>query len=159
MAKTPIVRQASLLGSIPNLAVLALFTIVAFYFSRESGLLLGPATFLALRLVLRAIPRDHRTGIGMVRRQEFSDAIPHFLRSFEFFDNHKWLDDYRAFFLLSSSAVCYREMALANTGFCYSQTGDGANARKYYSQCIEHFPDSLLASTALKMINAGARDA
>ena len=159
MAKTPMIRQASILGSIPNLAVLALFITVAFYFSRENVLILGAASFLALRFLLRAIPRDHRTGIGLVRRQEFSDAIPHFLRSFEFFDNRKWLDDYRAFFLLSPSAVCYREMALANVGFCYSQTGDGENARKYYNQCIELFPDSMLASTALQMLNAGASDA
>lgn len=158
MAKTPMIRQASILGSIPNLAVLTVFIAVAFYFSPEHGLILGAASFLALRFLLRAIPRDHRTGIGMARRQEFSDAIPYFLRSFEFFDNRKWLDNYRAFFLLSPSAACYREMALANAGFCYSQTGDGENARKYYSQCIELFPDSILASTGLQMLNAGASD-
>jgi tetratricopeptide (TPR) repeat protein len=91
----------------------------------------------------------------MVRRQNFADAVRHFERSFEFFEIRPWLDNYRAFLLLSPSSISYREMALANAGFCYSQIGDGVNARKYYERCLEMFPDSMLASTALQMLNAG----
>ncbi|WP_283431286.1 tetratricopeptide repeat protein [Neorhodopirellula lusitana] len=44
---------------------------------------------------------------------------------------------------------------MANAAFCYAQAGDGANARKYYERCLELFPDSMLATTALAMLNAG----
>ena len=156
MAKTPMIRQASLLGSIPNLAVLALFVWTGVTYDQRNGIIYGAAAFLALRFALRAIPRDHRAGIGLVKNQQFADAIPHFLRSFDFFESKRWLDDHRAFFMLSPSSACYREMALANAAFCYSQVGDGANARKHYERCLELFPDSMLASTALAMMNAGS---
>ena len=156
MAKTPMIRQASILGSIPNLAVLALFVWAGFSYFARDGIMYGAAAFVALRFALRAIPYDHRAGIALVRSQQFTDAIPHFLRSFDFFESKRWLDDYRAFLLLSPSSASYREMAMANAGFCYAQAGDGANARKYYERCLELFPDSILASTALAMLNAGA---
>ncbi len=149
------IRQVSIPGAIPHLAVLAMFVFAGWYISRDFGVIGGAALFLALRFRLRAIPRDHRAGIGLVRQQQFVDAIPYFLRSFEFFDDRRWLDDYRAIFMLSPSSASYREMALANAGFCYSQIGDGVNARKYYERCLELFPDSGIASTALKMLTSG----
>lgn len=156
MVKTPMIRQASILGSIPNLAVLGLFVYVGVASFSRSGIVFGAAAFLALRFALRAIAHDHRAGVGLVRNQKFADAIPYFLRSFDFFDSKRWLDDYRAFFMLSPSSASYREMALANAAFCYSQVGDGANARKYYERCLELYPNSMLASTALAMLNAGS---
>ena len=155
MAKTPMIRQASILGSIPNLLVLALFVWAGVSYFARDGMIYGLAAFFALRFALRAIPRDHRAGIALVRNQKYSDAVPHFLRSFDYFESKRWLDDYRAFFMLSPSNASYREMALANAGFCSSQVGDGANARKYYERCLELFPDSMLASTSLAMLNAG----
>jgi len=102
------------------------------------------------------IARDHRKGIGLVRQQRFKDAIPHFLQSYESFDQRRWLDDYRAIFMLSASAMSYREMALNNAGFCYSQIEDGVNARKYYEQCLALFPESGFASAALKMMDSAS---
>ncbi|SMP44520.1 Tetratricopeptide repeat-containing protein [Neorhodopirellula lusitana] len=155
MAKTPMIRQASILGSIPNLAVLALFVCAGFSCFARDGMIYGAAAFFVLRFALRSIPHDHRAGVALVRSQQFADAIPHFLRSFDFFESKRWLDDYRAFLLLSPSSASYREMAMANAAFCYAQAGDGANARKYYERCLELFPDSMLATTALAMLNAG----
>ena len=149
------IRQASILSSIPNLLVLALFVWAGVSYFARDGMIYGLAAFFALRFALRAIPRDHRAGIALVRNQKYSDAVPHFLRSFDYFESKRWLDDYRAFFMLSPSNASYREMALANAGFCSSQVGDGASARKYYEQCLELFPDSMLASSALAMLNAG----
>ena len=156
MSMVPVVRQASIAGSVPNLAVLVLFLWAGVAGFDGNGILYGAAAFLVLRFALRAVPRDHRTGIRLLQKRRFADATPHFLRSFEFFESKRWLDDYRSFFMLSPSLASYREMALANAAFCYSQVGDGANARKYYEQCLEIFPDSMLASTALAMMNAGA---
>ena len=58
---------------------------------------------------------------------------------------------------MSPSAASYREMALANIGFCYSQIGDGDEARQYYTECIQRFPESGLATTALRMMDTGMR--
>lgn len=156
MPKTPMIRQVSILGSIPNLTVLALSIAVALEFFPEHGVVFGAAFFLALRLFLRSIPRDHRAGIQLVRNQQFEDAVPHFLRSFEFFERHPWLDTYRAILMLSPAAISYREMALANAGFCCSQIGDGENARKYYEWCLELFPESGLASSAIRMMQSAS---
>lgn len=157
MSQIPIVKQASILGSLAGLAVIGIFIFVGLALSPQNGILYGVAAYFVLRLILRTIPSDHRTGITKVREQQFSEAMLHFQRSFDFFENKPWLDDYRALFLLSPSAISYREMALANLGFCYAQFGDGPKARHYYEQCLERFPDSLLASSALAMLDSGAK--
>ncbi|MEL6108364.1 MAG: tetratricopeptide repeat protein [Planctomycetota bacterium] len=156
MAQIPMVSQTSLVGSIPAVVVLGIFIFAAIALSSRHGILYGVAAYFALRLILHAIPSSHRKGVSEVRAGQFSEALPRFHRSFEFFDSRRWLDDYRALFLLSPSAISYREMALANLGFCYAQLGDGRNARKCYERCLELFPESLIASSALAMLDSGA---
>jgi tetratricopeptide (TPR) repeat protein len=86
--------------------------------------------------------RDHCRGVGLTKQEWYADAIPYFQRSFEFFDRHSHLDRFRSIILMSPSAAAYREMALANIGFCYSQIGDGDQARRYYVECLERWgPD------------------
>ena len=102
-----------------------------------------------------AIPCYHRRGVGLVRQQRFADAIPLFKKSLEFFDRHSWVDRFRCIVLMSPSAVSYRETALANIGFCYSQIGNGDHARQDYTECLRRFPESGLAATALRMMDSG----
>ena len=45
-------------------------------------------------------------------------------------------------------------MAICNIAFSYSQIGDGEQARSYYEKCLERFPESGLALTALRMTDA-----
>ncbi len=156
MSKTPTVSQVSTPGSVIALIILALLLFAGLLVSKDYGIFLGASSFLILRLLLRLIAREHRRGLKLVSQQRFNEAIPHFLQSYDFFDQRRWLDNYRAIFLLSPSAISYREMALNNVGFCYSQIGDGANARKYYEQCLARFPQSGIAAAALKMMNAAS---
>ena len=100
------------------------------------------------------LARDHRAGIGYVKKQCFEEAIPRFLNSLEFFDRYPWIDRFRAIVFMSSSYASYREMALLNVAFCYSQIGDGKRSREYYEQCLERFPNSGMAKSALRMIDA-----
>lgn len=158
MSKTPMIRQVSILASLPYLIVLAGFVYVGTQLSSEYGVLWALALFLLLRFLLRKIPRYHRTGIRLVRQQQFAEAIPCFVRSFEFFEKQLWLDRYRSVLLLSPSSVSYREMALCNAGFCCSQIDEGANARKYYEQCLGLFPESMVAMSALKTLDAGKKE-
>ncbi|PHQ61052.1 MAG: hypothetical protein COC08_06375 [Maribacter sp.] len=55
--------------------------------------------------------------------------------------------------------MSYREMALANIGFCYSQIGDGIKSKEYYERTLKEFPESGLAKSALKMMSAMEKNA
>ncbi len=156
-SRTPTIKQVSLIGAVPHLAVLVALIVFGRWLDSDNGPLIGLGLFLVVRLILRAIPHDHRSAIALVRKHQFADAIPCFQRSLDFFDRYPWLDKYRSLLLLSPSAASYREMALANMGFCYSQVGDGHNARSHYQQCLERFPDSGLAQTALNMMDSVSR--
>jgi tetratricopeptide (TPR) repeat protein len=156
--RTPIVRQVSWLVALPSLLVLAAVAMLGLYLGGNTGLIVAVACFLAYSIGMRSlIAREHRRGIRLVRSKQFGEAIPHFERSFEFFDRHRWLDDWRGLVLLSSSRASYREMALLNVAFCLSQLGDGARAAETYQRCLELFPESGMAEAALRMLGAATR--
>ena len=60
---------------------------------------------------------------------------------------------------MSASAMSYREMALCNIAFCYSQIGKGMKAIEYYQRVLKEFPNSGLAQSALRMIESGEDNA
>jgi tetratricopeptide (TPR) repeat protein len=151
----PVVRQISWLAVLPQL--LALFAAIAasYVMGATNPLIIGSAVYLAYSIVSRQlIARAQRAGIRLVRAQRFADAIPKFQESFDFFERHHWIDQYRSIVLMSPSAASYREMALANIAFCYGQLGDGVQSRAYYRKCLDLFPDSGLATTALRMLDS-----
>ncbi|MCE9525927.1 MAG: tetratricopeptide repeat protein [Planctomycetales bacterium] len=152
------IRQISWMAVIPQVIALALAITVGEYLTPAkpmNGMMWGAAAYLLYSFgSRRLIPRNHRTGVSLSRQQRFAEAIPHFQRSLEFFDRYDWMDRYRSIVLMSPSAVSYREMALANIAFFYSQIGEGEQARSYYEKCLERFPESGLALTALRMMDA-----
>jgi tetratricopeptide (TPR) repeat protein len=155
--QTPIVRQISWLAVIPQLTALGLAAFVASRFSPSNGLLYGAAAYLAYSITARQlITRDHLAGIALVKDQRFDESIPRFQKSLEFFDRNPWLDSFRSIVLMSPSAPSFREMALANIGFAYSQIGRGDDARAYYEKCLQRFPDSGLATAALRLMDASS---
>ncbi|KGK28677.1 hypothetical protein EL45_19520 [Cellulophaga sp. E6(2014)] len=126
----------------------------------EKAFLYGAMTYLVISFSLRnLIPRDHRNGIKKNNAEKFEDAIPDFEKSYAFFKKNEWIDKYRFITLLSSSKMSYREMALANIGFCYSQIGDGVKSKEYYERTLKEFPESGLAKSALKMMSAMEKNA
>ncbi len=100
------------------------------------------------------ITRHHRRGIRQMKAERYSEAITAFEASLAFFSRHTLLDKYRYVTLLSGSAACYREMALCNIAFAYSQLGDGAKARAVYERTVQEFPGSGLAKAALKLMDS-----
>ncbi len=108
-----------------------------------------------LAYVLRAtVAGDHRKGMRLVKKHDYAGAIPFFEASYRFFTDKPWVDKYRYVTLLSSSAMDYREMALCNIAFCYSQIGDGLKAKAYYKQVLKGYPNNGLAQTALRMMES-----
>ena len=129
-------------------------------FNPEKAFLFGAMTYLVISFSLRnLIPKDHRNGIKKNNVENFKDAIPDFEKSYAFFKKYEWIDKYRFITLLSSSKMSYREMALANIGFCYSQIGDGIKSKEYYERTLKEFPESGLAKSALKMMSAMEKNA
>ncbi len=99
------------------------------------------------------LAKYHQQGMKLVKQQKFENAISLFIGSVDFFAKHQWIDKYRFLTLLSASKMTYKEMALCNIAFCYSQIGNGTKAKEYYEQTLKEFPKNGLAIAALKMIN------
>ncbi|WP_157886828.1 tetratricopeptide repeat protein [Hymenobacter sp. PAMC 26628] len=121
----------------------------------DSIVLYMSGIYLGLGLLLRyTVPSHHRKGMQLVKKQDYTGAIPLFEASYAFFTRKSWIDEYRYVTLLSSSRMCYREMALCNIAFCYSQTGEGQRATEYYNQTIMAYPENGIAQSALRMLNS-----
>lgn len=151
----PITRQVSWLAVLPQLASLAAAVAIGYTLGGPEGVTWGAAGFLAYSTSSRLlIARTHRAGIKLVNSHRFEDAIAKFQESFEFFERHSWIDRFRSITLMTPSAASYREMALANIAFCYGQIGNGEQCRSYYQRCLDRYPNSGLATVALRMLDS-----
>lgn len=140
---------------IPSLIVLILLMSTGYLINPEAGIFWGMIAFVVCAFALREfIARAHRAGIRLTKQQRFEEAIPKFQESLAFFNRHPWVDQFRSLTLLSSSAMSYREMGLANIAFCYTQIGQGDEARRYYQKCLQQYPNSGLAMSALRMLDS-----
>ncbi len=157
-SKVPIIRQTNWIYIFPHLIIMAIIFFIWYFISPENAPLYGPMTYLLISILLRKlIPRTHRNGIKKNSAEKFEDAIVEFEKSYAFFKKHEWIDKYRFITLLSSSKMSYREMALANIAFCYSQIGNGIKSKAYYERTLKEFPENGVAKSALKMIIAAEK--
>jgi hypothetical protein len=151
----PIVRQIAWLSLVPQLLIIAVLMWFAYLVNQEQFFIIGAVAYLLISITLRKlIARYHRSGIAKVRQKLFKEAIPCFERSYNFFSCYPWLDKYRYIFLLSSSRSSYKEMALLNIAFCYSQIGEGLRSKEVYNQVLSEFPGSEMAASALRMLES-----
>jgi len=156
-SKTPTVRQIAWISLLPQFAFVGVFILIYYLIGTGSYIVYGAWTYLVLSFVCRSIVlRSHRKGMSKVKKGNLAEAIPHFQRSYDFFQTHNWLDKYR-YVILSSSRISYREMALNNIAFCYSQIGQGGLAEEYYLRTLQEFPGSGLATAAIRMINSAKK--
>ena len=160
-SNVPLVKQVAWISLIPHLFVFGLFTIL-FYLCGASDIrvdcLLGLGLYWMIVLVLRiTTANDHRKGMRLLKKEAFTEAIQHFEASYSHFTEHAWVDEYRYLTMLSSSKMCYREMALCNIAFCYGQTGEGAEAVEYYNRVLKEYPNNGPAQAALRMRDSIAK--
>jgi tetratricopeptide (TPR) repeat protein len=154
-SKTPIVRQVSWISFVPQLTFMGLLIFCFYLFKSNDPIIHGALAYLGISFGLRTlIPREHQQGMKLVKEQKFLEAIPSFEKSYEFFSKKIWIDKYRFLTLLSSSAMSYREMALCNVAFCYSQIGEGKKAIEYYTKTLTEFPNNGLAQAGLRMLHS-----
>jgi tetratricopeptide (TPR) repeat protein len=154
-SNVPTVKQVAWISIVPQLLVAILLIFFWSQFDVNEPLIFGALTYIAISYSLRTlVPRDQRNGMRLVKQEKFADAISYFEKSYDFFDRNRWLDKYRYLALLNSSKMSYREMALNNIAFCYSQIGEGDKSKLYYERTLEEFPDSGMAKAALRFLDA-----
>ena len=151
----PIVRQVAWVSVIPQFLLMGLLIYSYYLLGFRQHLFWGALTYLILSFGLKfLIPKNHRQGMRLTKQHKFTEAIPYFEKSTDFFSRHSWVDKYRFLTLLSSSKVSYREMGLCNIAFCYSQTGNGQKAKEYYQQTLKEYPDNGMAVAGLNMLTS-----
>ena len=151
----PIIKQIAWISMIPQIAFMLILIFIYNYFGSKDAAFYGALTYLTLSLSLRYfIPKNHRKGIQLTKINQFEKAISEYDKSYEFFSKNDWIDKYRFITLLSSSKMNYKEMALCNIAFCYSQIGNGAKAIEFYQKTLVEFPENGTAQSALKMLNS-----
>jgi len=154
-SNVPILRQISWVSIIPQLVIMGIIFIIWKLLKVSDPFLNMLLTYLIISLCLRfLIPRDHRNGMNLIKQEKFSEAIDFFKKSYDFFSRHNWIDKYRFVILLSSSKMCYKEMALANIAFCYGQIGNGLKSKEYYERTLQEYPDNGIAKAGLNLINS-----
>jgi tetratricopeptide (TPR) repeat protein len=161
-SNVPVIRPVAWLALLPQMALMAALATVGWLVTgQREGVILGLGVYLFYSLVIGRliIARHHRRGIRLVRQRRFAEAIPAFEQSLEFFTRHAWVDRFRSIIMLSAAGLSYREMALANIAFCYSQIGRGAEAKQYYQQTLAEYPNNGLALAALAMIQSAEQAA
>lgn len=157
-SETPTIRQTAWISIIPQFLFMGLLLLLFHQISSENAVLYGAVTYLSVSYILRNfIPKSHRKGLSLYKENRFLEGIYSFQKSYDFFCQHNYLDKYRYLLLLSSSKMGYKEMALNNIAFGYSQIGDGKKAKEYYERLLLEFPKNGIAKAALKMIDSFER--
>lgn len=153
--EAPIVSQIAWISAIPQIVILGFFIYLFFLLGVGFPFVFGPLTYLVLSYGLKKLlTNNHQKGINAIKKGNFKDAIPHFEKSVEHFDQNSWVDKYRFLTVLSSSRMTYREMSLCNIAFCYAQTGNGSKAIEYYELALKDYPNNILAKAALKFVDS-----
>jgi len=154
-SNVPVIRKISWLAFFFQLLLLSVLSYTYYLLKITEPFIWAAVTYSLLAFALRnLIAVNHRHALKLVREKKFVEAIPFFEKSFNFFTENSWIDKYRFLTLLSSSGMCYREMALCNIAFSYSQENNGLKAIEYYTKVINEYPNNGMAQAGLKMLNS-----
>lgn len=157
--KAPVVQSISWRAAVVSALPLAVVLPLNWWLWPELFPLAGALGWCAVVLLARQVLTGaHRKGIRRVKQGQFAEAVPLFAESYAAMVRWPWIDRYRSLLLGSASRWSYREMALCNEAFCHGQIGDGRKMRERYAQALAEFPSCVLASSALRMLDAVAAD-
>lgn len=158
MSKTPIVHPVSWTAAAIQLVLIVCLVAIGNCIDGAQGGFVAICVYLVVSATSRRlIAAHHRKAISHARQGEFDAAILEYEHSLAFFNQHVWVDRWRALTMFSVSGMSYREMAFLGLALCHGQLGDGEAARRYYELCLDQFPESGMAKAALNLMNA-ARD-
>ena len=153
--KSRTIRRVAWVSLFPQVGIMLIIFLIFNIMGVRNPLVSFLVTYTLLSVGLRTlIPRDHREGIDLVGKKQFTAAIAKFEESYRFFEQYKWVDQYRYVTMLNSSAISFQEMSLCNIAYCYTQLGNHVHARNYYERALSEFPESELAAAGLKYIDS-----
>ena len=150
-----LIKQVNWSAFVLHAFIVGIFTFILVFAGLKTDLsiLITAVSYMGLSVILqRAIPRHHRMGFRLLLHKEYEMAALAFEKSWNYFCNNKWLDDYRAILLLSASKISYREMSLINRSLCSWRSGNIEKALESYKDVLKHFPNSRLAKEAIDYI-------
>ncbi len=155
LSKEPLTREVNWLFVLPQFVVIALLSVICYLVMRPDSLEPPILTACVIYLIYSYGARGllcqaQQQGIQLANREEYQQAIAKFEQSYNFFTKYKWIDRFRAFTLMSPSAISYREMALVNIAYCYARLRNAAQAQAYYRKALAEFPNSKLAQKGLQ---------
>ncbi len=157
-SNVPVIKQIAWISMLPQIGILFLIGLVCYLCGVGNPVFPAAVIYLGLSYLLRAVvAKDYQKGMHLVKKQEFAEAIPVFESSYKFFMDNSWVDEYRYIILLSSSRMSYREMALCNIAFCYTQIGEGKKAAEFYREVLKNYPENGLAQAGLKMLESAQK--
>ena len=155
----PVIHQIAWISLFLQLLIVAIFIGAATYAGLQKPILVATLGYLILAAIIRLLLTTHqRRGMHYAREGRLELAIAEFQKSYEFFSRHRWLDEMRYIFLLSTSKVSYREMGLLNLAYCDLWQDRGEDAVRIYLRTVEEFPNSGLAWTGIKLFQQGGHD-
>lgn len=153
--KVPLFSQIALTSLAIQLVIICLLYYAFEKLAIGDSMIMAALTYSILAFILRkTITKNHRKGMVLLKQNQYLNCIPYFEKSISFFDQNKWVDQFRFITLLSSSKLSYKEMALCNIAFAYSQIGDGEKAILYYEKVRTLNPTNGLAVAGLNMLNS-----
>ena len=155
----PMIKKVSYLRLIPQIMFLLLINYLLDVFKIASDFI--PVIFYSIiilvlyqYLIRYTLTIEHAKGIILLKKGKFAEAIEHFSNSFDFFDKHRYLDKWRSILFLNPTQYDYRELALTNMAFCYTQIGNGDKAKELYEKCLREYPKNGIAFSALNIMNS-----
>jgi hypothetical protein len=148
----PMTSSISYFSIIPHIVMLGIFSGIFYVLNFSDYLTYGLLTFLLLYFIVRnLVPIEHRKGVKLMKKLKYKDSVSHFEKSVMFFSKYPWIDKYRCIFLLSTSKMTYKEMALCNIAFAFGQIGDGRKAKTLYEEIIKEYPNNGIVLSAINM--------
>jgi len=153
--KLPVIKETAWLSLIPHLLVISTFMVLASAAGMGIHALIGAGVYISLSVVLKkTLARYHQRGMAYLENREFAEALNKFELSYHVFSRYRWIDKWRYIILLSSSRMCFKEMALLNMAYCKAQLGLEEKARELYKRTLAEFPASAMARAAIQVLNS-----
>ncbi|WP_276135252.1 tetratricopeptide repeat protein [Polluticoccus soli] len=154
-SKVPIAKnEFAWISLAPQLTVCGILVYIFWLLTHDLpiSMMISGIAFYCLSLAMRAVLiADHKKGFKLITAGNFEAAIPYIEASLKHLTRNTWIDKYR-YVALTSSRRTFREMDLCNIAFCYSQLGNLEMCKQYYQQAMDEYPNSTIASTALRFI-------
>lgn len=95
------------------------------YSGSDEAALWAAMVYLVLAYGLRYfVPIHHRKGLRELKQGNYSEALLHFEKSYDFFSAHPLVDRFRVFTMFSASKLWYREMAVMYKEVCLEALGE-----------------------------------